>query len=396
MRIAYCTDSVCHAGGIQRITVAKANALADIEGNEVWIVVTDNKRPTPVLPISEKVHLIDLDVNYYEDDWKSKLHVLKGIFIKRREHRRKLKELLDSILPNVVISTGTSEKNFLPRLKIASHPKFIREIHFTSNYRQLAANGWFEKLSAWVGDFLDYRIFIKGYDKIVVLTKEDKELHWKHNDKVIVIPNPLTVQHNKCSTLTNKTVITAGRFTTQKNFSSLIRVWAIVHQSHPDWRLEIWGEGSLKAELQNQIDSSGLGNGMQLMGYTDDIISKFAEASIFVCSSLFEGFPLVFVEAMSCGLPIVSYACPCGPSDIISNGKDGFLVPIGGEEELARHIDALVTDKSLRLRMGSMAKIKSEEYKTVVIIKEWIKYFERQNDNRKKQKNLKRRQSPFY
>ena len=375
MKIVYCTDSICYPGGIQRVTIAKANALADIDGNEVWIVVTDNKRPMPVLPISEKVHLIDLDINYFEDDWKSRLHVLKGIFVKRREHQHRLKELLVSILPNVVISTGTSEKNFLPRLKITSHPLFVREIHCTANYRQLVANGWFDKLSAMVGDFVDYRIFIKGYDKIVVLTDEDKELHWKDNDKVIVIPNPLTVQHKKRSILTNKTVITAGRLVAQKNFFSLLRAWAIVHQSHPDWRLEIWGEGNLKAELQCQIDLEGLRGNVQLMGYTDDIISKFAEASLFVCSSLFEGLPLVFVEAMSCGLPVVSNSCPCGPKEIITENKDGFLVPIGDEQTMAERITYLIEHLDSRLTMGREALYKSKQYSIDNIISKWMVLF---------------------
>lgn len=378
MKIVYCTDSICYPGGIQRITIAKANALADIDGNEVWIVVTDNKRPMPVLPISEKVHLIDLDVNYYEDDWKSKLHVLKGIFVKRREHQHKLKELLDSILPNVVISTGTSEKNFLPHLKLTSHPLFIREIHCTANYRQLTAYGWFDKYSAWVGDFLDYRISIKGYDKIVVLTNEDKELHWKDNDKVIVIPNPLTVKHSKRSTLTNKTVITAGRLVTQKNFSSLIRAWAIVHQSHPDWRLEIWGEGNLKDELQRQIDLKGLRETVQIMGYTDDIISKFAGASLFVCSSLFEGFGLVIIEAMSCGLPVVSYSCPCGPKDIITENKDGFLASVGDEQTMAERITYLIEHLDSRLTMGREALYKSKQYSIDNIISKWMELFKKQ------------------
>lgn len=375
MKIVYCTDTICHPGGIQRITIAKANALADIEGNEVWIVVTGNKRLTPVLTISEKVHLIDLDVNYFEDDWKSKLHVLKGVFVKRREHRRKLKALLDAIQPSIVISTGTSEKFFLPRLKIGSHPAFIREIHFTSNYRQLAANGWFEKLSAWAGDFLDYHMFIKGYDKIVVLTNEDKELHWKDNDKVIVIPNPLTIQHDKRSTLTAKTVITAGRLVAQKNFSSLVRAWAIVHQSHPEWRLEIWGEGCLKVELQRQIDLEGLNGNVQLMGYTDDIISKFADASLFVCSSLFEGFGIVIIEAMSCGLPVVSYSCPCGPKDIISEGEDGFLIPLDNEREMAKCLCNLIEQDTIRNAMGRNALKKAEHFATENIIPIWLTLF---------------------
>lgn len=376
MKIVYCTDSVCHAGGIQRITVAKANALADIEGNEVWIVVTDNKRPKPVLPISGKVHLVDLDVNYFEDDWKSRLHMLKGIFVKRREHKRKLQQFLNTISPDIVISTGTSEKNFVPRMKVASNPSFIREIHFTSNYRQLAANGWFEKLSAWAGGIIDYHYYIREYDKIVVLTDEDKQLHWKKNDKVEVIPNPLTTEHNKRSTLKNKTVITAGRLTAQKNFSSLINIWQTVNKSHPDWKLEIWGEGNLRNELQQQIEDLQLKDSANLMGYTDDIISKFADASIFVCSSKFEGFGLVIVEAMSCGLPVVSYSCPCGPKDIITDGTDGFLIPINDERMMASRICNLIEQEDERLIMGAAALEKSKCYSSDIIVNQWIRLFD--------------------
>jgi len=375
MRIVYCTDSVCYAGGIQRITIAKANALADIEGNEVWIVVTDNKRPKPVLPISEKVHLVDLDVNYFEDDWKSRLHVLKGIFVKRREHKRKLQQFLNTISPGIVISTGTSEKNFIPRMKVASHPSFVREIHCTSNYRQLAANGWFEKLSAWAGDIIDYHYYIREYDKIVVLTDEDKQLHWKKNDKVEVIPNPLTTEHNKRSTLKSKTVITAGRLTAQKNFSSLIKAWRTVNKHHPDWKLEIWGEGSLRNELQQQIEGLQLKDSARLMGYTDDIISKFADASIFVCTSIFEGLPLVFIEAMSCGIPVVSYSCPCGPKDIVTEGEDGFLVPVNDEQMMASRICYLIEHEDVRIQMGQASLDNSKAYSKDIIAGRWVAIF---------------------
>ncbi len=375
MRIVYCTDSVCHAGGIQRITIAKANALADIEGNEVWIVVTDNKRPKPVLPISGKVHLVDLDVNYFEDDWKSRLHVLKGIFVKRREHKRKLQQFLNTISPDIVVSTGTSEKNFIPRMKVASHPSFVREIHFTSNYRQLAANGWFEKLSAWAGDIIDYRYHIRKYDKIVVLTDEDKQRQWKNYSKVEVIPNPLTIEHSKRSTLKSKTVVTAGRLTAQKNFASLINAWRIVNKSHPDWKLEIWGEGSLRNELQQQIENLPLKDSASLMGYTDDIISKFADASIFICTSIFEGLPLVFIEAMSCGLPVVSYSCPCGPKDIVTEGEDGFLVPVNDEQMMASRICYLIEHEDVRIQMGQASLDNSKAYSKDIIAAKWMAIF---------------------
>lgn len=375
MKIAYCTDNVCHAGGIQRITIAKANALADIVGNEVWIVVTDNKRPKPILPISGKVHLFDLDVNYFEDDWKSRLYVLKGIFVKRREHKKKLQHFLNTISPDIVISTGTSEKNFVPRMKIASNPSFIREIHFTSDYRQLVARGWFEKLHAWVGDTIDYHYNIRKYNKIVVLTDEDKQRNWKDNSIVEVIPNPLTIEHNKRSALKSKNVIAAGRLTAQKNFASLINVWQTVNKKHPDWKLEIWGEGNLKSKLQQQIEDLQLRDDVSMMGYTDDIIFKLSNASMLACSSKFEGFALIIVEAMSCGLPVVSYSCPCGPKDIITDRKDGFLVPANDEPMMASRICRLIEHEKEREMMGAAALEKSKHYSSDIITNQWMGLF---------------------
>ena len=186
MKIVYCTDTVCYPGGIQRVTIAKANALADIEGNKVWIAVTDNQYPEPVSPISEKVSLVDLGVRYYADDWKSRWNVLKGIFVKRNVHRRRLRDLLNRINPDIVVSTGTSEKYFLPCLRISSSPVFIREIHFSKDYRMRAARGWFDRILARLGDIADYHFNIQQYDRIVLLTEEDRLLHWKQDDCLVV------------------------------------------------------------------------------------------------------------------------------------------------------------------------------------------------------------------
>lgn len=192
MKIVYCTDSICYAGGIQTVTICKANALALIPNNTVWIIVTDNKERKLRL-LNDAVHLIDLNINYFEDDWKSKYHLIKGFFIKRREHKKKLREVLNKIAPDVVISTGTSEKNFIPTLKIQSNPVFIREIHSVKNYRTLSAKNIFDKFIAYVGNLLDYHYHIRKYDKVVVLTEEDKRENWRDVPYVTAIPNPITI-----------------------------------------------------------------------------------------------------------------------------------------------------------------------------------------------------------
>ena len=299
----------------------------------------------------------------------------KGYFFKRSRHKKKLCQLLNRISPNIVISTGTSEKYFLPHLKVNSSPAFIREIHYSKDYRLRSARGLFEKTMAVLGNFADYRINILSYDRIVLLTNEDVRLHWRPNRKLTVIPNPVTTSTTSLSSLQNKTAIAVGRLVYPKNFESLIRAWSIVSQQHDDWRLEIWGEGDLRKSLQEQIDHNQLDNTILLKGYTDDIFSKYSEASFLVCSSLFEGFGLMMLEAMFSGLPIISYDCPCGPRELIQDNKNGFLVQPGDEKMLAKQICRLIEDENLRQRMGATAYEVAKGFSIEKITDQWMALF---------------------
>ncbi|MBP5423128.1 MAG: glycosyltransferase family 4 protein [Paludibacteraceae bacterium] len=375
MKIVYCIDNIGMLGGIERITITKANALAGIKSNEVWLAVITNKT-TPIFPIDERIHLVNLDVNYYENDWEMNIfQQLKNIYIKKKEHKLKLHDLLNTIKPDIVISTDNMEKTFLPTLSCPSSPVFIRELHNTRNHRRYTAFSIYTKFIVWISELWDYRFRIRQYDKIVTLTHEDKDTFWKKNEKVIVIPNPISTKHTKLSSLKCRTVITAGRLVKQKNYVSLIRAWKKVHQVHPEWILEIWGEGPQRNLLQHYIDTLGLQNTVSLKGTTCDIISKMLESSIFVLSSFYEGFGLVITEAMSCGIPIVSYSCLCGPKDIISEGKDGFLVPVGNEQAMAERIIYLIEHEDVRQQMGMAALEKSKQYSIDIIIQKWMSLF---------------------
>lgn len=238
---------------------------------------------------------------------------------------------------------------------------------------------------AIIGNWYDYSWNINKYDQIVILTNEDKELNWKNNSKVSVISNPVTFDTNiKTAPLTNKKIITAGRLVYQKNHKSLINAWKIVDQKHPDWQLEIWGDGALKNELSKQINTLGLNNKVLLMGYTNDIISRMLQASGCVLSSLYEGISLVLIEAMSCGLPVISYSCQCGPKDLIEHGKNGFLCKVNDETKLAEYICSIIEDDKLRIRMGQASKKKSEEFRIEKIATQWINLFQTLINNKNK------------
>lgn len=108
------------------------------------------------------------------------------------------------------------------------------------------------------------------------------------------------------------------------------------------------------------------------------------DSSGYVLSSLHEGMPLVLIEAMSCGLPIVSYACQCGPKDLIENGKNGFLCEVNDEKKLAEHICTIIEDNTLRIKMGQASKKKAEEFQLDRILTKWINLFQTLINNKNK------------
>ena len=372
MRIVYCLDSINRIGGIQRVTVEKANALAAIDGNEVWIVLADNSGKR-IYEVSLSVHVIDLAVNYYDDDWKSRFHVLKGLLVKRGIHKRRLASELREICPDVVISVGESEKNILPSIK--GKWITIREIHFTKHYRWLNAKSLFDKVMAWGGEFRDYGLSIKHYDRIVVLTYEDRETNWSGFKRVSVIPNPVSFKSEKASVLDRNRVLAVGRLTAQKNFSSLIRAFGKVASAHPGWCLDIIGEGGERNLLEDLIKKLSLEDRVFLRGESENVQDEMMGSSILAMSSRFEGFGLVIIEAMSVGLPVVAYSCPCGPKDIISDGVDGFLVPPEDEDFFAKRLSELIENESLRRNMGAAAFQKAGNYGAERISALWMDLF---------------------
>ena len=156
MKIVYCLNSIRGLGGIQRVTVVKVNALAEIEGNEVYVVVSDNKNETEVAKLSPKVNLIDLDINYYDGDQnRSKIANIFVYSQQRRKHRKALYELLTRLKPDIVISVGGAEKYMLLSMRNRTW-KVVREFHFERNYRQKYSKTWFDYILATLIDFYDY------------------------------------------------------------------------------------------------------------------------------------------------------------------------------------------------------------------------------------------------
>lgn len=377
MKIVYCTNNVSHIGGIPKVLAIKANALAEIYCHEVFIIESDHHEFLKESAVfSPKVNFVDLDIHY---DKIAKVDIWNpfGDYHKaKRLHKQRLKAALKAIDPDVVISLGTEDKLFLTSIR--GRWKKVREFHLTTNIREVLYGYQSVKnhIIAKVADFIDFNLFMRGFDKVVLLSEHEKRLYWNRNDKVCVIPNPQTFQSDTVSSLKNKKVISVGRLEYQKNYASLIRIFSIVNKKFPDWKLEIYGDGPDRQFLQKQIDSLGLTGIIELKGNTNHIKEALLDASCFVLSSRWEGMPLVMIEAMTCGLPLISYDCPSGPVDLITEGENGCLIPFGDETEFASKIIALIENEDLRARLGAGAKAKSELFAPERIMSAWHELFE--------------------
>lgn len=374
MKIVYCTDSLNHLGGIQRVTTVKASALADIAGNEVYIITAEGEGKS-IFPLSKRVKIIDLDVRYYSDDWKSRWILIKSTIEKRKKHKKKLKNALAEIRPDIIISTGTSDKFFLPSIS----PKgsvIIREFHFCTRYRHLHADSRFEALKAHMGDFIDYKMKMKGYDQIYLLTEEDRQW-WKNDKKISVMPNPNSFVPQKNVSGEAKKVIAVGRYSAPKRFDNLLSIWSKVTHQFPDWKLEIWGEGGERQKLENLIKELGIEETAFLKGYTSDVEEHLSTSSIFALTSDYEGFPLVVLEAMVCGLVPVCFACQTGPRDIISDGENGFLIPVGNLDLFAEKLVFLMKNEQVRTKMSQKAIKRADDFTPDKIAQRWMNEFKR-------------------
>ena len=211
--------------------------------------------------------------------------------------------------------------------------------------------------------------FAKKFDLLVSLTQQDAN-NWSKYLKTTIITNMIhTDKDGGYSDLKNRRVIFAGRYSKEKGLSELYKIWELVYQKHPNWHLDLFGSGPLHDALV--IKAKELNINIHVNESTDNIFKEYRKSSILVLCSVFEAFGLVIPEAMSCGLPVVSFDCPFGPSHIITDSKDGYIIPNRDIPLFAHRVCDLIESEELRRKIGQEAILTAKQYVPELIVRQW-------------------------
>lgn len=351
MKVCFVVHDITAIGGIERITVDLANKLLE-ENKEIFIISYFRTNKEINYKINEKIEIKFVTNKKTQGKSGSVRRGLQYIFSFFTINKFFLKNKFDYIVAQgMPVAVILFFLNFMKR-------KIITCEHVNCYY--------YNGIVRYVRNIL-----YKFYFKIIVLTDKDKEYFARKIKNIECIPNFISNISEKKSNLNNKVLISVGRLEEQKGYDILIDICSKFLFRYPEWKLKIFGKGTLKEELQIQIEKHNLENQILLMGTTSKIEEEYLKSDIYIMSSRFEGFPMVLLEAENYGLPMISFNCPNGPDSIIENNINGFLIENFNKEEMQQKIEFLMENEKMRIKMGINSKNKVKMFSSENILKKW-------------------------
>lgn len=339
MKLFFIISSLKNCSGSERVACILANKLAEQLNFNVTILNRDADFDEVAFPLDSRIRvnkILGSQLSFYNSLVKTVKSESPDVVV---VHNMGKLSILCSLIPNI------KKLVILEHVSFISRPKYVQ--------------------------FLS-KIFYKKIDQIVTLTHRDKVSFDTFHPDVTVIPNfsPFPVAIKK--DFDQKQIVSIGRLTDQKNYLHLLKAWEKISHQLPEWKLCIYGEGEHKTLLVDYIKANKLEN-VSLNGATSNVQHVYESSDFFVMSSKYEGLPMVLIEAQSFGLPIVSYDCPNGPSDIIKDKVNGYLVENQNVDQLADRILALASSPLDLKEFSQNSLLNAENYQPEKILHLWAK-----------------------
>ena len=356
MKLLYITPKINDEGGVQKVLSVRTNYFIEKFNYKIDILTQNSGNQNLFFDFNKKIVFYDM--------------ILSGNKISKIiNYRKQILEQIKISKPDFIIICDFGLKAFLIPFLFQAKIPIIFEAHGSIYNEPIAIKN---SLTTTILRKIKYKFrgfAAKKFDYFIALSKESLS-EW-NNKNGIVIPNPIENISDKIALLGNKKIIVVARHSYEKGIDRLLPIWNIVSQKHPDWQLNIYGKSDENLEFNHLSNKKNI----NFLEPVKNIKDKYLESSICLMTSRSEAFPLVLLEAMSCGLPIIAYDCPIGPRAIIQNNENGFLIPDGNINLFTEKLSELIENENLRKTIGQHAKISIEKYNIDAIMETWNDLF---------------------
>ena len=345
MTIVYVIEKISGIGGMERIFADKINWLCQQNDIELTLLLVWKDDHSVEYPIDKRVNIVKLEVPYIKGGFFYPLALYKyNKFIKKTK-------------PDITVLCWVMGA-FLGAY--GHHVgKTIYESHLAATMMK----------HRWLINKMQYHV-----DTVVTLTVHDAK-NFNKAPTVKVIPNFTLLNPALTPSYESKHCVALGRLVYQKDYPRMIAIWKKIAESHRDWILDIFGEGEERPLIEQCIKEAQLEDKVVLHGNTQEVAKAYTSGSIYLMTSRMEGFPLVLIEAMTCGLPIVVFNCPYGPHDVVQHEKTGFLIPYHNDKAYIESLSMLMDNVNMRKQMGIAAKAAVMQYSCEAIMQRWMNLF---------------------
>ncbi len=355
MRLLYITNGITGVGGLERVLLIKASYMVEHLGYEVDFLTLNESGKKPFYKFHPKINFHSIEV--------------KGnplLYI--RSYLSGIQKHITSINPDRIIVCDDGLKAFFLPV-IFRKQKILYERHVSNKIMFQNSSSFVKKISAKFQLFL-MNCLSKRFEYFIVLNEGNRK-EWKYQDNIKVIGNPISFFPDNPAGLISHKAIAVGKQSYQKNYERMIVLWAEAIKDFPNWELHIYGKEDEKLKLRSLIKDLKMSDNVYLHAPVSDIKEKYLESSIFLMTSRFEGMPMVMLEAMACGLPLLSFDSPHGPRELIENGFNGFLIPYNDDEKWIEKAKYIISNQENRNVIGDNSRKLSMEYNIPKLMEKW-------------------------
>lgn len=346
MKLVYVIEKMSGIGGMERILTDKMNWLCRQDYIELTLLLVWKDAQPIEFALDPRIHIERLEIPYIKGGLTYPLALYR--------YNKTIKRLQ----PDITVFC------WVMGAFLAAYGHHVGKTIFESH---LAATRMRHR---WLIDKMQQKV-----NKVVTLTSQDA-CNFTQAFSVSVIPNFTMLEIHRKPSYEVKHCVALGRFVHQKNYPRMIAIWRQVVQRFPEWTLDIYGDGEDRAVIEQCIQRAHIQDNVILHGYTKEVVNAYTSGSIYLMTSRMEGFPLVLIEAMACGLPVVAFDCPYGPRDAIKNGVTGYLIPYDDDKAYIEALSQLMGNVSLRKQMGTAATAEIGCYSYESIMQQWLSLFQ--------------------